>query len=96
MRTQPQPQPQPQPGTRLGPQARLAVRFTGRWQSYYPGDVATFPARMAANLVARGKAQRVNIAPPDAPVPPDAVWATRPPAEHVVKGGGGWDDDIDL
>ena len=74
---------------------RLAVRFTSRWQNYYSGDVATFPARMAASLVARGKAERVNIAPPDAIPPPGAEWAARRPGNYVSKQQR-FEDDLEL
>ena len=77
----------------LAPNARLAVRFLSRWQSYYAGDVATFPARLAAILVARGRAERVNIA--SDPNPPEgAVFAVRP-AATVIKTRPS-DDDLDI
>jgi hypothetical protein len=79
----------------LPPNARLTVRFTSRWQNYYAGDVATFPARMAATLVARAKAERVNIAPLDTTPPEGAQWATRKPGNHVSKQQRA-EDDLDL
>jgi hypothetical protein len=75
---------------------KLAVRFTGRWQNYFRGDVATFPARMAVGLVARGKAERVNIAPFDAPIPEGAVWATRPPGQPPARRRAADEDDLDI
>lgn len=84
------PQEKPAP---LAPNARLSVRFIDRWQNYFAGDVATFPARMAATLVARGKAERVNIAFSENP-PQGAQWAMRPPGSHVTKGG--FDDGDDF
>jgi hypothetical protein len=79
--------------TQLPPNARLTVRFLSRWQNYYAGDVASFPARMAATLVARQKAERVNIAPRDATPPENPEWALRRPGNNVVKRN---DDELDL
>jgi hypothetical protein len=90
MNTTQRPQAQPLPAN-----ARLAVRFLSRWQNYYAGDVAAFPARMAASLVARGKAERVNIAPPDVAPPEGAEWALRRPGNHVSKRQRA-EDDLDL
>jgi hypothetical protein len=81
---------------RLPPNTRLAVRFLSRWQNYFRGDVATFPARMAMGLVARGKAERVNIAPLDAPIPEGAVWATRPPGETPARRRNTDEDDFEI
>ena len=83
-------------GGRLPPNARLAVRFLSRWQNYFRGDVATFPARMAVGLVARGKAERVNIAPIDAPLPEGAVFATRPPGQPPAGRRAVDEDDLDI
>ena len=81
-------------GERLPPNARLSVRFLKRWQVYFRGDVATFPARMSAGLVNRGIAERVNIAPIDGtPVPAGAVFATRPAGEEPARRGGEPDAD---
>jgi hypothetical protein len=80
--------------TRLAPNARLAVRFLKRWQIYFRGDVATFPARMSAGLASRGIAERVNIAPLDGNPPPEgAIFATRPPGEPPARRGSGPDED---
>jgi hypothetical protein len=64
---------------------QLAVRFTRQWQQYYPGDVATFPARMATGLVSRRFAQRVDIL--DGPAPSPGLLAMRGPGRHVSKDG---------
>lgn len=71
--------------SQLPPNAKLAVRFLSRWQVYYRGDVATFPARMAASLVANGRAERVNIAPLDAEVPEGAEPAIRMPQPPPLR-----------
>jgi hypothetical protein len=83
-------------GQRLPSNARLAVRFVSRWQNYFAGDVATFPARMAASLVSRGKAEAVNIAPADATPPAGAVWATRPPGAIPLRRGEPGEEDFVL
>lgn len=72
------------------PVAGLAVRFTRSWQSYFPGDVATFPPRMAAGLVSRRFAQPVHISF-DKP-PPGAPLAMRGPGRHTMKSGERWED----
>jgi hypothetical protein len=70
---------------------RYAVRFLSQWQSYFRGDVASFPRRMAARLVERGKAEPVNIAKPeDSRDPPEnAQWTIRiarePPRRASVE-----------
>lgn len=64
--------------TNAGP--RLAVRFVSQWQSYFRGDVASFPRRMAMRLVERGKAEPVNIASPEVHAkgaPEGAEWTIR-------------------
>lgn len=73
---------------------RLAVRFLSRWQNYWRGDVACFPARMAAQLVGRHIAERVNIAPADQMPPEGAEFAIRPPGEWPMRKG--VEDDLDL
>lgn len=69
--------------TNAGP--RLAVRFVSQWQSYFRGDVASFPRRMAMRLVERGKAEPVNIAPPGAKPPEGAEWALRAPNDAPLR-----------
>lgn len=64
---------------------KLAVRFTRQWQQYYPGDVATFPARMSAGLVTRQMAQRVDII--DGQAPEARLLAMRGPGRHIGKNG---------
>jgi len=54
------------------------VRFTRRWQNYYPNDVAVFPLGMAQGLVA----QRVADALP----PP--VGAVAPAGDASSQPGG--------
>lgn len=72
---------------------RLAVRFLRRWQNYFAGDVATFPARMSAGLVDRGIAERVNIARvPETEIPEGAALSLRMPAEPPFRNRG--EDDI--
>jgi hypothetical protein len=80
--------------TNAGP--RLAVRFLTAWQSYFRGDVASFPARMARGLVNRGKAEPVNIAPPDVEPPEGAVWTIRPPGDPPLRRREEVDVDVDL
>jgi hypothetical protein len=82
-------------GTRIPAGARLTVRFVRRWQIYFTGDVATFPARNAANLVNRGIAERVNWAAGDPP-PPGAVPGIRPPGEAPRRQGDVGEDDFVL
>lgn len=55
-----------------------AVRFVRTFQSYYPGDVATFPQDMARRLVAARRAEPVNVIP-DGPVPEGGIFAMRYP-----------------
>jgi hypothetical protein len=71
-----------------------AVRFVRTWQSYMPGDVATFPVAIARRLVAAGRGERVNVMVEDEnnPAPPDAEWATRLPLPPPYRQGGGEDD----
>lgn len=71
--------------TNAGP--RLAVRFVSTWQSYFRGDVASFPRRMAMRLVERGKAEPVNIAKPeDSANPPEgAEWSIRVAREPPLR-----------
>jgi hypothetical protein len=76
--------------TNAGP--RLAVRFLTRWQSYFREDVASFPSRMAAALVERGIAERVNIAEAGAKMPEGAGWAMRPPGNVPLRQGR--DEDV--
>jgi hypothetical protein len=80
--------------TNAGP--RLAVRFLSQWQSYFRGDVASFPTRMAMRLVERGKAERVNIAKPDQEPPEGATWALRPPGTVPLRRINGADEDMDI
>jgi hypothetical protein len=80
--------------TNAGP--RLAVRFLSRWSTYFRGDVASFPNRMAMRLVERGMAEPVNIAPPGAEAPEGCEWAMRPPGEVPLRRGGGEEDIFDL
>jgi hypothetical protein len=77
---------EPDPPVRAGPMGRgFAVRFMRQWQNYFPGDVATFPARMAAGLVSRRIARAVDIAEPGN-VPTGAPLAIRGPGKpRVVK-----------
>lgn len=71
-----------------------AVRFVRTWQTYMPGDVATFPVAIARRLVAAGRGERVNIMVEDEehPAPPDAEWATRIPLPPPYRDGSG--DDL--
>lgn len=74
-----------------------AVRFVRVWNSYMPGDVATFTAVVARRLVAGGRAERVNVTVEDEehPAPENAEWATRLPlAPPYRQGGGPGDDDF--
>lgn len=72
---------------------RLAVRFLRRWQTYFAGDVATFPARMSQGLVNRGIAEAVNIhRVPENEIPEGAALALRMPAEPPYRNRA--EDDI--
>jgi hypothetical protein len=73
-----------------------AVRFIRTWQSYMPGDVATFPGPISRRLVAAGRAERVNLAIEDEnnPAPEGAEWATRMPQAPPYRQGSGPDDDL--
>jgi hypothetical protein len=64
--------------------ASLAVRFIRPWDVYMPGDVASFPADAARQMVGRRVAERVNIAP--GPAPDGGEYALRYPAAQVNKG----------
>lgn len=64
--------------------SHLAVRFLRRWQNYFAGDVATFPARMAGALVDREIAERVNIKN-SAELPEGAVLAMRGPGSPPLR-----------
>ena len=93
----------PSPRSLIDERGKIAAELAAcralpsRWQNYFRGDVATFPARMAVGLVARGKAERVNIAPIDAPLPEGAVFATRPPGQPPASRRAGADeDDLDI
>ena len=83
-------------GTRVPANARLTVRFLRRWQVYFAGDVATFPARMSAGLVNRGIAEPVQWAAADQPPPPGAVPAMRPAGETPRRRGEIEEDDFVL
>jgi hypothetical protein len=74
-------------GERLAANARLTVRFVRRWQVYFAGDVATFPARMAAGLVNRGIAETVKWSMTDPP-PLGAIPAVRPPGDPPPRRAG--------
>jgi hypothetical protein len=82
-------------GTRVPANARLTVRFVRRWQVYFAGDVATFPARMSANLVNRGIAEPVIWTAANPP-PPGAIPAVRPPGEVPARRGDLGEDDFVL
>jgi hypothetical protein len=79
-------------GTRIPANARLTVRFLRRWQMYFAGDIATFPARNSASLVNRGIAERVDWVAGDPP-PPGALPAMRPPGEPPRRRGGEPEED---
>jgi hypothetical protein len=79
--------------TRVPANARLTVRFIRRWQIYFPGDIATFPARMAAGYVNRGIAEPVQWTTSDPP-PPGAIPAMRPPGEAPRRQGDIGEDDF--
>lgn len=64
---------------------KLSVRFRRAWTIYFPGDVAGFDERTAAVLVAKRIADMVDVAT-EGPAPADAVWATRYPIDHSVRG----------
>ena len=82
-------------GTRVPASARLTVRFLRRWQVYFAQDVATFPARMAAGLVNKGIAERIDWVPVADPmvIPPGAVPAVRPPGDPPRRRGGDIEED---
>jgi hypothetical protein len=82
-------------GTRVPANARLTVRFLRRWQVYFAQDVATFPARMAAGLVNRGIAERIDWVAGDPP-PPGAVPGIRPAGETPRRRGEIEEDDFVL
>lgn len=65
-----------------------SVRFTRRFQNYYPGDVAAFPIRIARRLVREGFGERVNIAEmaPGTDLPPGAELAIRGPGTPPTRG----------
>ena len=72
----------------------LAVRFVRRWNNYFTGDVATFPARMSQQLVAKGVAEAVNIAPREQSIPVGAEFAMRPSREPPRRRAGASDDGM--
>lgn len=80
--------------TNAGP--RLAVRFVSRWNSYFRGDVASFPSRMAKAMVERGIAEPVNIAAAGAEMPEGAEYTIRPPGEIPLRRGREDDELVDL
>jgi hypothetical protein len=84
-------------GTRVPASARLTVRFLRRWQVYFAGDVATFPARMAAGLVNKGIAERIDWVPAgdggEMVIPPGAVPGVRPPGDPPRRRGGDIEED---
>jgi hypothetical protein len=79
--------------TNAGP--RLAVRFVSNWQSFFRGDVASFPRRMAMRLVERGKAEPVNIAEPGQQPPEGAGWTIRAAVPPPIRNGSD-EDPVDL
>jgi hypothetical protein len=80
---------------RVPANARLTVRFTQRWQIYFAGDIATFPARMAVAYVKRGFAEPVQWATSNPP-PPGAIPAIRPPGEPPRRSVDMGEDDFVL